>query len=762
MSAAIRHVSVLLENFLSHPDARLRELNMLPLDEPSLDIGHAVPMALPDLCAHQLFEDQAARTPSNTALAMHDLSLSYQALNDRADRLAARLRNTGVRPRDLVGISMQASPESVIAMLAVLKAGGAFLPIPSDLPEQRVSAILSDARPSLLLYCGAPPAATVPTIEVDAWNNEITAPSASSVLPGITPDDLAYVIYTSGSSGMPKAVAVPHRALVNHSRAAASVYEIAPSDRRLQMASLGADVFVAEVFNYLTCGAALVFGWDRNNPSVGDFLHHLDRAAITITGIPTGWWNEWMAAASHSGAAVPKSLRAVIIGMEKAQPDALRRWKSLADNTVRLFNAYGPAETSPTATIYEAGTSPWESDAYVPIGRPLANTFALILDEHGTPVPAGVPGELYIGGAGLARGYWNHPELTDQRFVTLAIAGNQPLRLYRTGDRVFCLPDGNLVFLGRTDRQVKIRGYRVELDEVESVLAGHPEVKQCAVVLVSDTDRPYLGAFMVFRDGDVSAEALSSYLARRLPEYMIPAAFLALTALPLTPNGKIDRQSMPVSKLQRRRPETNPQELSTETERRLAEIWRQVLNVWPIGPADNFFDLGADSLHVTRLLALLEEHFRLIAPAALLSRAPTLGRLAHILETRDIPPDLRHQPGAVVALQPDGERVPIFCFPGHDNPAFFLPLAMSLGSSQPFYSVRDPRPYQQRGSYTVEEAAARMVDDIRQVRPHGPYILGGHCFGGFLALKPLAASRFSAKRSPPSSSSTSPLPAIPR
>ena len=558
----------------------------------------------------------------------------------------------------------------------------------------------------------------------------------------MTLDDLAYLIYTSGSSGQPKAVAMPHRGLVNHSLAASSIYGITETDRRLQMASIGTDVFVAEIFNYLCRGAALVFGWDRGNKSVREFLRCLDDRRITISGIPSGWWSEWMAL-EESVAAPPACLRAVVIGMEKAGPASFLRWKRLAGNKTRLFNAYGPTETSPTATIYEAGTSPWEADSYVPIGKPLANTSAYVLNEHGSPVPIGVAGELHIGGEGVARGYWNRPELTAARFVPDPFEPAGSSRLYRTGDIVFSLPDGNLVFSGRADRQVKIRGFRVELDEVETVLAGHGEVKQCAVVMAGDGDRRCLAAFVVFKSGDPAIEGIRSYLAQRLPEHMIPAAFVTLPALPMTAGGKIDRQALPLWKVERVPPETGFQAPTTETELRLAEIWRRVLNVWPIGASDNFFALGATSLDATRLLTLVEEKFGIEAPASLLWRVPTLARMAFVLESRELAVELGEEDGEVVALQPRGARIPFFCFPGNDNPAFFLPLAMSLGNEQPFYAVRDPRPIAERGDYTVEEAAERLVEAIRRVRPAGPYVVGGHCFGGlaaFEAARRLAAS----------------------
>jgi thioesterase domain-containing protein/acyl carrier protein len=334
--------------------------------------------------------------------------------------------------------------------------------------------------------------------------------------------------------------------------------------------------------------------------------------------------------------------------------------------------------------------------------------------------------------------------LTAERFVPDPFRFDESSRLYRTGDIVFYLPDGNLVFVGRVDRQVKIRGFRVELDEIEMVLAGHGDVKKCAVVLVGEGERQFLAAFLASRSGSAPPpEALRSYLAKRLPEYMIPVAFATLPTLPVTPNGKIDRQALPVWELERVRPEGGFQSPSTETERRLAEIWGQVLNVSPIGTTDNFFELGADSLDATRLITLVEAHFGMEMPASLLWRVPTLARMASMLENREPPFDLREQNGAIVPLQPHGSRIPFFCFPGgDDNPATFLQLALSLGNQQPFYVVRDPRPLSERGVYTVEQAAERLVEAIRQVRETGPYVVGGHCYGGLVAFE--AARRLAA------------------
>jgi len=578
-------------------------------------------------------------------------------------------------------------------------------------------------------------------LKVGPWYEERTDALCTNLPNAATPEDLAYLVHTSGSTGRPKAVAVPHRALVNHSLAASSIYGISTTDRRLQMASVGTDVFVAEVFNYLCRGAALVFGWNRRSRSVREFLTFLGEQKITITGVPSAWWNEWMAAVEESGAPPPPCLRAVIIGMEKADPATFAKWKRVAGQT-RLFNAYGPAETSPTTTIYETGSSKWECGAYVPIGKPLGNTSVYVLDENRSPVPAGVAGELYIGGAGLARGYWNRPELTAERFVPSPFDSDPSSRLYRTGDIGFYLPDGNLVFVGRADRQVKIRGFRVELDEIETVLAGCDGVRQCAVVLAQEGERPFLAAFVAFHADSSGPEAVRSYLTQRMPEHMIPAAVVTVAELPVTPGGKIDREALPMWKVERVRPENGFEPLSTETEKRLAEVWRQILHVWPIGATDSFFALGADSLDATQLVTQVEKQFGLEVPASLFVRVPTLARMAFVIESRKIPVAREEKSGAVVPLQPHGSRIPFFCFPGNDSPEFFLPLAASLGNEQPFLAVRDPRPYREREPYTVEQAAERLLGAVRQVQPRGPYVLGGHCFGGFVAFE--AARQLSA------------------
>jgi amino acid adenylation domain-containing protein len=745
MSAASLHLKTLLESFVAQPDARLSELRMLTEDERLRLNTRASDSSCPKLCAHELFEQQVRRTPQAAALDYAEGSISYDALNRRANRLARYLVEKGTVPEDLVGVCMNPSPESVIAVLGALKAGAAFLLLDPALPADRLTDMLSDARSKFVLSkSGERPrleGSGCRTLMLNALDDSIGGEIEENLPNSATPAHAAYAIYTSGSTGKPKAVVAPHRALVNHTLAATSVYEICEHDRRLQFASAGTDVFVAEIFNYLCCGATLVFGWNRGNTSIREFLQYLGERRITITGLPSAWWNEWMAAMepagmTETGMETPRFLRAVIIGMEKANPAAFLTWKRVIGPRIRLFNAYGPTETSPTATIYEAGSSAWEAESYVPIGKPIAKTCVYVLDRDGNPAPVGVTGELFIGGAGVTRGYLNSPELTAQCFVPDSFSPFSADRVYRTGDMVFYLPDGNLVFVGRRDRQVKIRGFRVELEEVEAVLTSHPEVRQCAVIATGQKGKENLVAYVtVGKSVMPSRAALRSFLSASLPEHMIPAAFIPLQEMPVTAGGKIDFQALPPCDPDRLRPQKDSQPPSTLHETRLAAIWSEVLGVSPIGATDNFFERGADSLDTTRLITLMEAQFGREIPVTAILRAPTLARMAALFEEHGASP-AEIECDAIVPLQTNGSRVPLFCFPGADeNPYCFLDLAMNLGPDQPFYAVRDPRPAALRGSYTVEEAAARFVTAITGVQREGPYLVGGYCYGGIVAFE---------------------------
>lgn len=744
MAAATGHLKTLLASMVAQPEARLGLLRMLTEEEESWlreEYSRNTLAFPPEMCAHQLFEQQVDRTPSGVALASAAGSLTYEELDHRANQLAWCLSSMGAGPENLIAVCMSPSLEAVAAVLAVLKAGAAFLPLDPTLPVDRLLSMLSAARPGLVLCTEESAAALEPAGDFQRLTLEqllVHNPRRVSERHHnrATPSNTAYTIFTSGSTGTPKAVVVSHRALVNHTLAASAVYVIGENDRRLQFASIGADVFVAEVFNYLACGATLVFGWNRQKGSVREFLRYLDEQQITITGIPSAWWNEWVAALGQRGSETPRFLRAVIIGMEKASPAALLAWKRAVGAKVRLFNAYGPAETSPTATVYEAGTSEWESGLAVPIGKPIANMRTYVLDDDGNQVPVGVAGQLYIGGPGVSRGYLNSLELTTQRFVADRFTGDPADRVYKTGDIAFRLPDGNLVFLGRTDRQVKIRGFRVELEEIEAVLLRHGTVGQCAVLLAGADGEETLVAYIVPRGAEAPPpDQLQSFLAKQLPAHMLPAAFVSLPEMPMTANGKTDLPALLSLRVEKRQPGGEYQPPSTPVEKRLAAIWCEMLGVPRVGTTDNFFELGAGSLHATRLITLIEKEFGHEIPLALLWRTPTIAHIAAHLEESNSPGPAAEHRGDVLALQPKGSRPPLFCISSlKEDPLRFHELPQHLGSDQPVFAIPNPMRPDEAGQ-TVQDVAHRLCDLIRSVRRHGPYVIGGYCFGGILAFE---------------------------
>ncbi|MGD0579818.1 MAG: amino acid adenylation domain-containing protein, partial [Bryobacteraceae bacterium] len=746
------HLLELLQGLVSRSDSPLSELSMLTAPERRWLTEEVNQSACPfsanlrisaDLRAHHLFEQQARSEPNRTALEWSGGSMSYGELNRHANCLAWRLMALGAAPEDLIAVCMERSPRAVAAALAVLKAGAGFLPLRPDLPAERIDGMLETAHPKLVLAEGADCARFMaqgrPVLDAG------TAPDESEENPPARAglDNAAYAIFTSGSTGRPKAVVITHRALVNHTLAATSVFGITNSDRRLQFASMGTDAFVAEIFNYLSCGAALVFSLDRAGASVSEFLRALRDRRITITGVPTSWGNEWVVAL-ESGASLPPTLRAVIVGAERISPAAFEAWRRIAGGKLRWFNAYGPSETSPTATVYEAGSSAWEGGGNVPIGRPLANMRAYVLDAAGAPVTAGLTGELHLGGEGVGRGYLGASGKDAARFLPDPFRADTAGRMYRTGDLVFRLPDGNLVFVGRSDRQVKIRGFRVELEEIEAALALHPGVRQCAVVLAGAEGRQKLAAYVTPAPGTTARPAdWRAHLARRLPEHMLPAGFVTLTEMPMTPGGKIDRQSLPPFEPRQDEPSAVPHEPATALEQSLIRLWREALDGARVEPHDSFFDLGGDSLAATRLIVLIEKHLGRELPLAALMRAPTPARMAALLEAgTGGTPGMAHAGGPFLALKPSGTRPPFVCITTTSTgPLCFERLARHVEADQPFLVLPmvDPAAGLER---MVERLAGRACEALRAARPEGPYILGGYCLGGNVAYA--AAQKLSA------------------
>ncbi|HEX3757326.1 MAG TPA: amino acid adenylation domain-containing protein [Kofleriaceae bacterium] len=670
-----------------------------------------------DACFHELFERQAARTPDATAVVSDAGALSYRELDERANRLARHLRKRGVVAGSRVAICIDRSADMVVALLATLKAGGAYVPLDPGYPPDRLAYMLADSAPAVVLVdaVGRDAVGPHPALDLAAgaarWARE-PADNLGRDEIAIGPRSLAYLIYTSGSTGQPKGVLNEHRGLCNLVTAQSAMFGVEPDSRVLQFASFSFDASISEV------GMALVGGAS---------LHVASRAEL----MPGPALTRTLAARRITHVTLPPSALAlcdlaqfaattlIVAGEAIAVRDA-QRWSA----RVALFNAYGPTETAVCATIHrcEAVTG-----ATVPIGRPIPNARIYVLDRHREPVPVGVIGEIYIGGDGVGRGYLNRPELTAERFLGDPFTGVAGDRMYRTGDLGRWLPDGTVEYLGRNDHQVKIRGFRIELGEIEAGLAALDGVGD--VVVLAREDQPgdrRLVAYYTAAE-PIPVGALRKHLADRLPEYMVPSAYVHLAALPVTGNGKLDRRALPAPEGQAyaTRAYEAPQ---GELEHGVARLWSELLNVDRVGRHDSFFDLGGHSLLAVQMLARLRELAGAEVALRALFAAPTLMEFCAIAG-RASP---EHRASNVTPFRTAGDQRPVFFIhPGLGEIGYVSALLPGIDPAVPVYGLSaigylaGEQPLD-----TIEAMAAAYVSGIRQVQPHGPYRIVGWCAGG--------------------------------
>ena len=637
------HLQTLLEGIVAHTECRVSRLPLLPESERQQILTDWNDTRAPyphNLCAHQLFEAQAERTPDVVAVESGEQKLTYRELNRRANRLARRLHQTGVRPDDLAGICMERSIEMMVAILAVLKAGAAYLPLDPAYPTARLEFMLHDARPRVVI---AQQAVLERGLLQTGESTSLLCIEDESGVPGphddenptygVTPDNLAYVIYTSGSTGAPKGVLVQHRSLVNHCTAAAQKFGLTSSDRVLQFSTINFDAAAEEIFPTWLCGATLVLRPAQQLSAGIDFTHFVSSHRITVLDLPTAFWHEWVYELTLLHERAPDCLRLLVLGGETASPARMEQWQAIGGDSVSWLNTYGPTEGTIIATAFDPqhdAAAPLQPE--LPIGRPIANVQIVLLDKHQQLAPIGVPGEVYIGGAGVARGYLGQPELTAQRFIPNPYSRTPGDRLYRTGDQARYRADGNIVFLGRIDSQVKVRGYRVEPGEVESVLSRHPAVRQVAVVARKlKGEENQLVAYVV-ADATTSLIAdLREHLKSNLPDYMLPAVIEPVETIPRTLNGKVDQRALPQpgSRLDAQSPRAEP---VTPVQQVLADIWAQVLDIPQVGLFDNFFDLGGHSLMATQVVARILDVFHIELPLWKLFETPTVAGMAEAIE----------------------------------------------------------------------------------------------------------------------------------
>ncbi len=736
------HFTSLLSGALAAPERRLSALPALSAAERSQVLQEWNDTAAPwprASCLHHLFEAQAARTPEAAALVDRTggARLTYRELGAAADRLARRLRRLGVGPDVPVAVCLRRSPALAVAVLAALKAGGAYVPIDPTYPRERLEMMFAIAGARVLLteegLREALPGGGFAVLTLDAMGEappeEGDAPPAVEIVEA-GPENLAYVIFTSGSTGVPKGVAMPHRPLVNLMHWQLRNSALAPGAKTLQFASLSFDVSCQELFSTWAAGGTLVLIDEDLRLDVAALLEVLRGLAVERLFLPFVALQQ-LAETAAERHTFPEALREVVTAGEQLQITQAVAALFTRLPEARLFNQYGPSETH-VVTAYALSGAARGWPALPPIGLPVANSLVRLLDAAFGLVPVGVPGELYLGGDCLARGYLARPDLTAERFVPDPF-GRHGERLYRTGDLARWLPDGNLEFLGRSDQQLKIRGFRVEPGEIEAVLAAHPEVREAAVVARQDLGGARRLVAYVAAAGAVTAGELRARVRERLPEYMVPSVFHFLDALPLTPSGKVNRRALPDLEAPAAAEEAAAAAPRTGLERDLADIWRQLLRAERVGIHDSFFDLGGHSLLAVRLMARIRSQLGRDLPLAAIFRAPTIAQLAAALG--EAAGAASPAQGPLVGLQTGGSRRPLFLVHPVGGSVFcYTALARALGPDQPVYGLQVP---EEDGAppASLEEMAARYLEALRAVQPRGPYRLGGWSLGGVVAFE---------------------------
>jgi amino acid adenylation domain-containing protein len=718
----------LLNGIVANPRSTVDRLPCLPEHARTrvlaLGAGPAVSDSGQSVC--QMFEEHARASPNAIAAEMFGSPdrLTYGELNTRANQLAHRLQSLGIGPESLVGVCLERSLDLVVAILAVLKAGGSYVPLDPSYPAQRLGFMVKDAGIRIVVTITAF-IDRVPDVEAVRLDDPWPDTPQENPAPKTTSANAAYVIYTSGSTGTPKGVVCTHGGLANYVTWANQAYRMDTGTGAPVSSSIGFDATITSFLCPLAAGKTVTLLPEEGMiEALAECLRQTTRpfSLIKITPAHLELLSRLMAPEDCA-----RRANVFVIGGEALRGDMLAYWQKHAPGT-RLINEYGPTETVVGCCVYEAAD---EYAGSVPIGRPIANTQLYILDANRQPVPPGVTGELYIGGAGVARHYLNRSELTAQRFVADPFSGRDGARLYATGDLVRLFPDGNLDFLGRRDSQVKIRGFRIELGEIESLLGQHPSVLQALVMTIGEPASQRLIAYVTGSGTKPDPAELRRYLSERLPDHMIPGIILPLDEFPLTPHGKVDRTALPS-------PETA--HLSTRfvsprdsLELKVAAIWEHVLGIRQIGVHDNFFDIGGHSLLAVRLMTQLQQDLGRSLPLSALLRGPTVEQIADAL--RRIAPATPNS--CLVPIQSAGLQPPVYCVPGAGGNVIYLSnLARHLGPDQPFYGLQAVGFDGEAPAQTsVEEMAVHYIAALRAFQPHGPYFLGGHSLGGWVAYE---------------------------
>ncbi len=717
------------ESIIASPESQYQTISLLSTSElEQYAAWNATEKVYPvSHVLHELFERQVARTPQGQALVFADQIILYQELNERANQLAHRLSELGAGPGKFVGLCLERSIEMVISLLAILKAGAAFVPIDPEHPTQRIHNLIQEAQISILLSQHRwreqvdMPDLTIEWVE-DIWERNLSYPT-SNFSSSVTPDDPAYLIFTSGSTGKPKGVVISHRAISNRLLWMQEAYGLEYQEKVLQKTAYTFDVAVWEFFWPLISGACLVVAQAGGHRDPGYLSQIIQEQQVTTLHFVPSMLQSFLEAGEIERCT---SLKRVICSGESLPYTLQCRFFEAC--SADLYNLYGPTEAAIDVTAWKCRE---DGGGIVPIGVPIANLQVYVFDSFLQPVPLGVTGELYIGGVGLAEGYYQQPELTAERFITYVHQSGRRIRLYRTGDQARYLPGGVLEYRGRLDNQVKIRGMRVELGEIEAVLSRHEAVSECVVRFLDDRLIAYLVATR--RQGTETQE-LITFLKGVLPDYMLPSAWIYLDQIPMNTNGKRDVKALPA-------PAPGDFDIGQtyfpprdQWEWRLVKLWEELFLARPISIHADFFRLGGNSLLALRLMALINGEFGQELPLSTLLQNGTIARMAQLLRTGQEAnaPDL-----PLITLQAEGTHLPLFLIHPIGGTTFcYGALASVLGADFPVYAVSAQGLEDRKTPFTtVEDMAERYIEILRTKQPEGPYRLGGWSFGGVVAFE---------------------------
>jgi len=728
----LQHFSVLLKAAVATPEARLSELPILTCAEERLLLEEwkGIRTEYPrSKSIPELFEEQAARAPNAPAVTCGSKTLSYRELNERANRLAHHLQKLDVTPGSCVAVSVERSIELIITLLGILKAGAAYVSIDPAHPAERLSSIIEDARPIVLIterkFTTVRELAGRSAVFFIEDFKHLNRESIENCRNGSTAESLAYVSFTSGSTGRPKGVCIPHRGVTRLVRNT-NFISIEPADVFLQLAPVAFDASTFEIWGALLNGARLAI-YPPESLSLDDLGKILEAEKVTTLWLTSGLFQQVV----EEQLPRLKSLRHMLAGGDVLSLAHVKQ-AFAALPQCRIINGYGPTENTTFTCCHTVNQESYKGRS-IPIGKPIANTEVYVLDPQLKPVPIGIPGELYTGGDGLARGYLNRPELSAEKFISNPFASGGEGKLYKTGDLVRWLSNGEIEFLGRLDDQVKIRGFRVEPGEVEAAIRSHPRVRDSVVIVESrsSSGKRLVAYFVPKADALLTPEDLRQFLQQKLPDYLQPAAFVSLSELPLNANGKVDRRALPQPDRNQSTPEwIGPRD---DTESQLVQLWEEALDVPKIGIRSSFFELGGHSLLAVRLTARMEKRFGRRITVATLFQAPTIEQMARVLRGTGS----NGVASSLVEIQPNGVRPPLFLVHGVGGGMFwgYTNLARHLGADQPIYALKSKAMDGAEEFGTIEEMAAHYIADLRRVQPHGPYHLGGYCFGGNVAFE---------------------------